>query len=115
MKSDKSSILVEASSAEWQVRLQKKLERFDCVNRLDSKYPLDERHEGIEATSLAHCFSDIAGSIEKIYTEHIPELLREETDSQKAEEILEDVLEELRHISYHLNDPYTFKGQVSNE
>lgn len=74
------------------------LRKSEKVNSLDSS---EER----EADTLSHSLLDMEESFKVISNSLLPKLLDEKLRSEDVDDILFDIGEELRHISYHINDP----------
>lgn len=68
-----------------------------------SRASLDE-HAWQVATSLA----DIQESTDRLYGELVPKLLSEGLPREEAEEVLNEIGEEYRHILYHIQDTKLF-------
>lgn len=71
--------------------------------RRQSGTSLDEQAWQV-ATSLA----DIQQSTERLYGELVPKLLGEELPREEAEDVLNEIGEEYRHILYHIQDTKLF-------
>jgi hypothetical protein len=65
--------------------------------------------ENKEAWTLAHSFNDLEDSFKKVLTELFPKLRNTEIQETEINDLLLDIGEEFRHISYHIKDPKFFK------
>jgi hypothetical protein len=63
-----------------------------------------------EASRLAHALIDLKGSFEKYLGELLPKLI--ESKDEDTIDRLQEIGDELRHISYHLHDPKFFEVYV---
>ena len=82
--------------------LAERLSRVPQVRRLDTP-------EHIEAEALAHALLDLNESFRAYTNEHLPRLLSASEDAHNTYEVLLDIGEELRHITYHLKDAGFFR------
>lgn len=57
-----------------------------------------------KAESLIYALQEIKNSIDLIYEEILPKLVKEKTNKEKYLNLLWDVREEFRHIDYHIKD-----------
>lgn len=62
-----------------------------------------------EAWSIVHSLSDMEESFHKIYNEYLIKLLNNSLSQEEINDILLDIGEELRHISYHIKAPRFYK------
>lgn len=90
---------------------QRVLQSFDDIKKLAEvlgSCPQVTRYdtaEEKEAWTLAHAFSDIEESMQKIYADHLPALLAERPTPSDIYDRLLAIGEELRHVLYHIHDP----------
>jgi hypothetical protein len=71
--------------------------------------PLVARYGPDEPGTLVHAFSDLEESLHKFLDEQLPRLADPATQGEPLEDLLLDIREEVRHISYHLRDPEFFR------
>lgn len=67
-----------------------------------------ERDVDAEAWQIATGLSDIEESATKLFNELVPELLAVSPESEQADDLLNEIGEEYRHIMYHIRDTKLF-------
>lgn len=81
-------------------------ERLRRIPKLSQVVGLDDADE--DAWAIAEGLRDIHESCSRLFSELVSELLTTEPTDQRAEEILHEVGEVLRHIRYHTSDSRFF-------
>jgi hypothetical protein len=81
-------------------------ERLRRIPRLTQVVGLDDADE--DAWAIAEGLRDIHESSSRLFSELVPELLNTQTTDTRAEQILYEIGEVLRHIRYHTSDSRFF-------
>lgn len=81
----------------------------DLTQKLES-CPSVAREGPDEAPTLVHALSDIEESCRRYLGEQLPKLVDAATAGRELEDVLIDILEEFRHIAYHIHDPEYFRA-----
>jgi len=82
----------------------------DRLSQIDSVSQFDAPGER-QSETIVHSLTDMEKSFREIVDNLLPRLINE-SDSEKLEDTLLDIGEELRHILYHITDPKYFSYLV---
>jgi hypothetical protein len=78
------------------------------IQRL-SKCPRVMQYGADEPETLVHAFADLEESFHKFLDEQLPKVLDSSVKGEALEDVLGDIMEEFRHILYHIHDPKFFR------
>ena len=80
----------------------------DLMQRL-STCPQVMRYGSDEPETLVHAFADLEESFHKFLGEQLPKVLDSSVKGEALEDMLGEIMEEFRHILYHIHDPKFFR------
>ncbi len=80
----------------------------DLMQRL-SKCPQVMQYGNDEPETLLHAFADLEESFRTFLDVQLPKVLDSSVKGEALEDLLGDIMEEFRHILYHIHDPKFFR------
>jgi uncharacterized protein Yka (UPF0111/DUF47 family) len=89
-----------------QLELARKLENIPYVKLHNSP------HEP-ESWRIAHDLSQIEESFDVIFSRLVPQLMRE-SNQEQIQELLQDIGDQIRHASYHINNSAYLRSWASD-